>query len=217
MTTRRDFLGASGAVLAAPLFAPARFNAALEAQYRHRQVYGMHRAEGGAAFAQMKNALNAYEYELGEGPGTMHVAAVFYGTAVALGLDDATWDAYGLVAAQQMRGDGVGQAPQDGNPFRAARGTFDPAARYGDARHPSNDDSIEGLAKRGATFAVCNNALRGLATFLAMNGKAAGRAPVEKVLADLQSHLLPAAILVPAGVAALNAAQEAKFTYVAAS
>lgn len=217
MTTRRDFLATSGAVLAAPVFSPARFNTALDAPYRHRQVYGMHRAEGGAAFAQMKNALNAYEYELGEGAGTMHVAAVLYGTAVALGLDDATWDAYGLVAAQQMRGDGVGQPEGSGNPFRAARGTFDPAARFGNPHHVSNDDSIEGLAKRGATFAVCNNALRGLATFLATNGKSAGRAPVESVLANLQAHLLPAAILVPAGVAALNAAQEAKFTYVAAS
>jgi hypothetical protein len=39
----------------------------------------------------------------------------------------------------------------------------------------------------------------------------------EDVHAEFRAHLLPGALLVPAGVAALNAAQEARFTYVQAA
>jgi hypothetical protein len=41
--------------------------------------------------------------------------------------------------------------------------------------------------------------------------------PVQVVHADLRAHLVPGTLLVPAGVAAVNQAQENKFTFIPAS
>jgi hypothetical protein len=46
-------------------------------------------------------------------------------------------------------------------------------------------------------------------------GTAATRAQVVAIHDDLAAHFLPGAFLVPAGVAAINAAQEARFTLLA--
>ena len=128
------------------------------------------------------------------------------------------------MAARRLSASTTLRGPPTGSHRRSRRAAttrprrpFDPLARPGDPLHPSADGSIEGLTKRGASFFVCNNALMGLATFLATSSPFGGGRGVDAILADLQAHLAPGAILVPAGVAALNAAQEAKFTYVAAS
>jgi hypothetical protein len=58
--------------------------------------------------------------------------------------------------------------------------------------------------------------LRGLATDIAVS-YAISSDPIETVHADLRAHLLPGALLVPAGVASVNQAQEMKFTFMQAS
>jgi hypothetical protein len=63
---------------------------------------------------------------------------------------------------------------------------------------------------------VCNNALSGIAAKIAQQVAPAGtKATRDQVVAihdEMVQHFLPGATLVPAGVAALNAAQEARFT-----
>jgi hypothetical protein len=218
MTTRRDFLAAS-TVAGAETFRPTDVLRILRTPYRHRQVYGAHRAENGVVFGQMRDALNAYEFDFGEGPGTLHVAAVFYGTAAALGLDDEVWRRYRLAAVLSARDDDVAAAAngRSGSPFLHGRHAFDPSVPRDDPRHPSNDDSLDALRRRGAAFFVCNEALGAFASFIAANPQYARGRALDGVLADLRAHVVPGALLVPAGVAALNAAQEARFTYIAAS
>ncbi len=76
-------------------------------------------------------------------------------------------------------------------------------------------DPLHALTQRGASFFVCNKALTGLAVSIA-NLPGAQPSP-DELLRALQSHVIPGITIVPAGVAALNALQEAKFTYVQAS
>ena len=133
-------------------------------------------------FGFMYNSLNAYETGFGEGPGTLHAAAVFYRSGVALGLDDAAWHTYGLSSMLNGAGDHVASA--DGNPFL----------------HAPPGWSITDLQRRNASFFVCQNALGDLA-------RRCGTSPD-----TLAGHLLPGMMLVPAGVAAVNALQEERFT-----
>jgi intracellular sulfur oxidation DsrE/DsrF family protein len=76
------------------------------------------------------------------------------------------------------------------------------------------------VEQHGASFFVCNNALSGIAGVIAKKltepGKAVTRDQVVAIHDDLATHFLPGALLVPAGVAAINAAQEAKFTLLVA-
>lgn len=221
---RRDFLaaGATGVVAAAvpaavpaaaaaspiPTPAPgalrfdrAAFEAVLERPFRHKQVFATTQLAGGLVLHYMENSMKAYADGFGEGPGTLHAAAVMYGTSLGLAFDDAMWAKYqigeGLNGFPGYKSDPQLNVPR--NPF---------AAR------------VAALAKSGASFFVCNNALNGvIGALVERAAKSKGRAPLDHAAVhdDLAAHLLDGAMIVPAGVAALNAAQEAKFTLVQAT
>jgi intracellular sulfur oxidation DsrE/DsrF family protein len=230
--TRRTFFGASAIALSTAGFAaagaagaPAAANGydlaaiagRLNLPFRHRQVFGSHKLADGAAAAFMVNSLNAYQFDYGDGPGTLHVLGIFYGTSVAMLLDDAAWRKYSIGVVQQRRGDPAKAATETGgNPYARASSTLDPAAARGDLHGFYHDTSIAALTKRQASFFACDNALNGLATDIAVTYGMSDE-PVETVHADLRAHLLPGTLLVPAGVAAVNQAQEMKFTFLPAS
>lgn len=64
--------------------------------------------------------------------------------------------------------------------------------------------SFSGLAQRGAHFAVCGMAAKFIAKKLANNDEPKAKA----ILAELTADMIPNAHLVPAGIVALNRAQE---------
>jgi intracellular sulfur oxidation DsrE/DsrF family protein len=231
MQSRRTFFGASALALsaagvvavagsAAAAGSPydlAAVEARLSLPFRHRQSFGSHALADGAATALMLNSLNAYQFDYGEGPGTLHALGIFYGTSVGILIDDAAWRKYKLDVVQQRRGDPARRrADNGGNPYAQPVSTLDPAAARSDLHGLYHDASIGALGKRGASFFACDNALRGLATDIAV-AYGMSDEPVETVHGDLRAHLLTGVLLVPAGVAAVNQAQEMKFTFVAAS
>jgi intracellular sulfur oxidation DsrE/DsrF family protein len=196
MTSRRTFITAAAVVAAAtgvPPGAPAAaatafdraaFEARARLPFRHRQAFAAARVADGAVLGFMYNSLNAYETGFGEGPGTLHAAAVLYHTGVALALDDDAWRTLGVADAVRKNGDRISAAATDGHPF---------------LRSPQ-DWAIVDLQRRHASFFVCQNALGDLARRLNVT------------LDALQNHLLPGMMMVPAGVAAVNALQEEHFT-----
>ena len=211
-SSRRTFLvaGVAGAALATSSTAPTVAAASsartdlydfraiderLARPTKHRQVYATNRVADGVVVGYMKHVMDAYEVAYGEGPGTMHAAAVFYGRGVVLGMSDEIWKTYRIVESVKRRGDIMSDARATGNPYSGDFAT---------------------LTKRGATFLVCDNALTDWATYLVTTAGFNDRT-IEAVHTDLRTHLIPNALLVPAGVAALNQAQEARFTYVQAS
>lgn len=209
-STRRTFLAASAALAAVPGALPLAAAAAsartdlydfaaiaqrLARPAKHRQVFATNRVADGIVVGYMKHAMDAYEIAYGEGSGALHPAAVFYGRGVVLGMGDEMWEVYRIAESVKRRGDTLTGVQSKGNPFSA--------------------DFAE-LSKRGATFLVCDNALTDWATYLVTTAGFSDRT-IETVHKDLRTHLVPNALLVPAGVAALNQAQEAHFTYLQAS
>jgi intracellular sulfur oxidation DsrE/DsrF family protein len=73
------------------------------------------------------------------------------------------------------------------------------------------------VAQHDLTFFVCNNSLTGIAVTLAklVDGGEPARERVVAIHDDLVTHLIPGSVMVPAGVATINAVQEARFTYLA--
>jgi intracellular sulfur oxidation DsrE/DsrF family protein len=200
MSTRALFLAASalaaaatgvpfGASAAGPTFDLAAFQARARLAFPHRQAFASPLVADGSVLGFMANSLNAYETGFGEGPGTLHAAAVLYRTGVALALDDAAWRSFDIAATIVRAGDRVNATPGDGNPLlRTPRGR-----------------TIGDLQNRRASFFVCHNALEDLARRCAV--------PVDV----LAAHVLPGMMIVPAGVAAINALQEERFTLFVAS
>jgi intracellular sulfur oxidation DsrE/DsrF family protein len=230
---RRSFLSAAAATIAAAGAFPASrgtalaatggavisydaFLATARAPFKHKQLFTSPRANDGAIFAYMRNSLNGYQFGWGEGPGTLHAAAVLNGNGVAQGVNDAMWARYRLAQLLANAGDPVKTAGADrGNPW------LHPAASYPrndtDLGAPYNQDaSIETLLRRGATFFVCDNALRGLA-MKAVAAGFAGTSDAAALHAELRRNLIPGGLLVPAGVTTIDALQQEHFTLYDAS
>lgn len=215
MATRRTFLAASSAVAATALGAGAvevhevlkgeyhfdeqRFSDTLGRSARHRQCFAATKLKSGEALYLIRNSLNAYQFDLGEGPGTLHCAAVLYhGFAAALAFNDAVWNEL-LIPSKITDG---------GAPVRAVSGAGNPYLHR--RTGGSSDISIEGLSARGTSFFLCHNAILDAASQLALDLHLHQFEVVSRLLAGV----VPYAQVVPAGVMAINALQEAHFTYI---
>lgn len=219
MASRKDFLAASSLFALTPALADAaspapkqktsadpeltfdfdkrRFDEILGKQAKHKQCFGATKLSGGDVLAGMTNSLNAYEQFLKEGPGALQAVAVLYhGASIALALSDAVWTQLlvpSLKSAPESIRKDVGTAkPGSGNPYR---------------------DEMRALVKRGCSFFVCHNAIAGFSELVAGAVKQTPQQVHERIMAGL----LPGALAVPAGVMAVNACQEAKFTYIQSS
>jgi intracellular sulfur oxidation DsrE/DsrF family protein len=177
------------AAAAAGDFDLAAFTAIARTPFPHRQAFASPLVADGAVLGFMVNSLNAYDHGFEQTPGTLHAAAVLYHLGVALALDDEAWNAYRIADAVRAAGDHVDAAPGAGNPFV----------------HGPRGWTFGELQARRASFFACNNALNDLA-------RRTGASPEE-----LRAHLLPGMMMVPAGVAAVNALQEERFSFFAAT
>jgi intracellular sulfur oxidation DsrE/DsrF family protein len=166
---------------------------------RHKQVIAAVKLDRGAPLRHAMNGLNAFEHAFGQGPGSLHVAVVFYGSSLLVATNDAMWNKYHLFDILDASTDGLPDmlhTPQ--NPFLHATPS-----------RPDEDVSIETLSRRGVTWIVCNNALRAMSRFIAAKQSLSEG----QVYQDFTHNLVPGALLVPAGVAAIVLAQEAGFTF----
>ena len=186
-------------------FDRAAFAAILNRPVEHRQVLAVKSfADARDGLGLMRNSIEAYidPMYFAAGPNNFHAAAVFYhGSSPLLAVDDSMFAKYPLAAAIIS--------------FATFTGSGKAGIDKGATKHPA--PLLGELVKaHGASFFVCNNALSGISAYLAEQTAPAGTAPTRaQVVAihdDLAAHFLPGAFLVPAGVAAINAAQEAHFT-----
>jgi intracellular sulfur oxidation DsrE/DsrF family protein len=146
-------------------------------------------------YIHMQNALNAYEFSYNMGAGSLAVLAVLIGPSIVLALNDAMWKKYHIGTALKL--------PSATNSYYIASSNLDLSASPDDPNGVYQDWSAQALLKRGASFMVCHNATTAVAGLLAagMGLNAAS------VLSDFEHNLLPGFLMVPAGVAAVQAAQ----------
>lgn len=216
MSTRKDFIAASSLFALAPAMAQAaspspspdssslrlnfdkaRFAKMLARPAIHKQCFGATKIGDGSVIDGMNNTINAYVEYFGETPASVHTAAVLYhGAAIALAMNDGVWNEILLPLAKgappRLREEFAGAKPGKGNPYLK---------------------DVRDAVARGSSFFVCHNAIVGFSHMAAQ----ALKKPAEKVHAAIMAGIVPGALAVPAGVMAINACQEAKFTYIQAS
>jgi intracellular sulfur oxidation DsrE/DsrF family protein len=221
-SSRATFLaaGATGATLVAaatPAFAAspgvadrATLESLLNRSAKHKQVIAAPKIAGGAPLRYAVNTLNAFQFAYAEGPRSVHIACVFYGPALFIAAEDVLWGRYRLFDVLDAAGDplpALVHTPQ--NPFRHARSSLRASDAPDDPRGFYHDLSVEALSRRGVSFLVCNNALQEMSHQVGAVEKVEPRT----VYDDFRRNLVPGAMIVPAGVAALVLAQESGFTF----
>jgi hypothetical protein len=187
-------------------FERAAFMAVIDRPFPHRQLVVPATWEAATvAMSHVKNSLAAYADPNGfaGGPNSLHCATVLYmGYSIHLALNDAMWAKYpiGLMSDEEMR-------PAD----------LTYRSYWTALKKNTMIDFLHPLMDQGLSLFVCNNALSGLSLIIARriapSGTTVTRDQVVAVHDDLAANFVPNTILVPAGVAAVNAAQEARFTF----
>jgi intracellular sulfur oxidation DsrE/DsrF family protein len=218
LSTRRDFIAASSllavapaAVAASPVPTPSpgadsdelsyafdrvRFDAILNTPARHKQCFGATKLEGGDVLDGMHNSNEAYANYYPHEP-YQAVAVLYHGSSVALAMNDAVWN--DILTPWLPH-----------NPKMAAQ---IPEAKAGSGNPYLRQTLLPAETARGSFFFVCHNAIAGFSYSAA---DALGQ-PVAKVHAAIMAGIIPGALVVPAGVMAINACQEAHFTYIQSS
>jgi hypothetical protein len=187
----------------------ANFDSMLNVPMPHRHLFASTKLDGGVVLAAMRNTLNAYADVGIPLRDVFPVATLYHGASVLLAFDDAMWSEYFIPLRPKGASpkeffkdfDTVYDAKVHGNPCLHKKGGHE-------------DTSLESLvADAGARFFVCNNATQAFAHYVASHLKK----PAAAVYDDLVTHLVPNATLVPAGVWAVHAIQERKYTLLQAS
>jgi intracellular sulfur oxidation DsrE/DsrF family protein len=219
MTTRSSFLAGSlmtaatvagtGRAQATSGYDVHAMESAIARPARHRQLIAAPQVARGAALRYAGNTLNAFQFALNAGPGTVHTICVFYGTSVVYVASDELWAKYRLFDVLDGANDALPFAVHEPrNPFLHARSALRATDSPDDQTGFYHDFSIEALSRRGVTWFVCDNALHTAAEQIARFE----HADPARVYGDFRAGLVREAIVVPAGVAAIVLAQEAHFT-----
>ena len=230
--SRRSLLGGAVAVAASTIlndpahaqyvwqksnWQAAEFDALTRSSRRIKQVVHGFAINDGRFLKNTKNALNGLHFGMGLSADQIQVVAALNGPANMLNYADYVWQKYRIGEWIKIND------PKTGEP--TVRNIFYPSDAGTSLNYASNDpespdslyqdNSIQGLQARGVRFLSCHvsneEAARAL---IKQNGLSA---QPEEVTKDIQAHVLPGVLIVPALAAALAYLQcEGHYSYMAA-
>jgi intracellular sulfur oxidation DsrE/DsrF family protein len=174
---------------------------------RHRMVFDSLSGQGGAdALDFANNFIHVNESAYGLKPEQLGVVVIFRHMSTPYGYNQAIWAKYGKGFAEKMKltGDSAKKAATT-NPLQAASAMLDTPPK---GMEWVNQNSLPDLAGKGVRYAVCGLATKAIAGMVA--GKTGNADAIE---AEFKANLVPGALMVPAGISAVNRAQEHGYTF----
>ena len=171
---------------------------------QHRFVFDTNTPEGMALALQFcGNYYMVNQQAYGLQNSDLAVVIVARHRSTSFGYNDAMWAKYGKQFSEQSGfTDPKTKEPPAVNLYAAAGNNLVQAGR-----------NIADLIKRGVNFAVCQTSSRGIAGNIA---RATG-GDADKILEEMARNLVGNARIVPAGIVAVNRAQERGYSFVHAS
>jgi hypothetical protein len=164
---------------------------------RHRMVFDTTSTDGlGEALGYARNFYTVNDKAYGIAASELSVVIILRHVSTTFGFTDAIWSKYGGVFADRVKlSDPRTKAPALVNLFNTS---------LKDGGLPNGGVIIAQLAELGARFAVCASASHNAADLIVK--KTGGAA--DAIFKELTANLVPNALMVPAGIVALNRAQE---------
>lgn len=198
---------ANGSEAQSNVFDKSNFDKIVSRSAPHRHCVGIAGIDGGEGLYAMNNTFATYVHSLSVPVTDVFLVGVLYRVdPVVIAFNDEVWNGVIIPAIPKLdralRSNLESVRVTSGNPFL-----------YRPPQSNGEDASVESLVARGATFFVCANATLRLAVSL---GSALRQNP-QTVYQALTGGLVNGATLVPTGVWAIQALQEAHFTYLQAT
>ena len=158
----------------------------------------------------IKNSLNGFEIGFGYAQDRIAVAVANHGPSSAYTYTDYVWSKYSIGKYFNIT-DKAG-AIIDKNVFLAAKNAGSTSTEPDDDKGPYQDTGIAALQARGAIFMTCHTAVEEQARGLVAGNFAPAGMSASDVAADILTHLIPGAVIVPAMVATVAVLQH-RFGY----
>ena len=220
---RRGFLASSATLASAPGVAAAQSvpggthrverRADFDAQAfaalvgRPAQIRQMYEAVSflPAVLSSIKNSFNGLQFGFGYPAAAVCIALAGHGPSAVYGYSDYVWRKYRIGEFFKLK-DAADQ-PIQTNVYLKANAPFDPAADPDDDRGMYQDDSIATLQRRGLIVLTCHTAVEEQSRALVARGFAPSGMTAESVAADILTHLIDGACVVPSMVATIAVLQ----------
>ena len=211
LTTGAGLLSACSAASATVATAPSPVGAAPSGAWdmswtrrlgKYKTAYDSPEITGGAALHYARAAMAGYKDALGATEKEVTPVLILRHAASVMLLNDAMWELLGIGQSRTLKDPTTGE-PARRNPFINYQ--------KGDKHTMIDADTgIDTLMQRGAIMLACNNALRGSAYQLRQ--KQPSLTP-DAALAEIRRNVIPGAIVMPNGIFAVSAAQDAGCHY----
>lgn len=156
--------------------------------------------------ANVKNALNGLQFGFGHQPAQIAMAMANHGASSVYAYTDALWSKYRLADALKLK-DAAGN-PVTSNVFLSPPKPVDAHADPDSANSLYQDTSVQTLQARGVVFLTCHTAVEEQLRMLVQGGYGPAGMTASEVAADILTHLIPGAIVVPSMVAAIAVLQQ---------
>jgi intracellular sulfur oxidation DsrE/DsrF family protein len=209
MTTLGATLGSSAASAQAPAPAP-RWQPGRHAQDdwldhvpgQHRFVFDTTQFEGfGGSLLYANNFFLANQNGYGLGNADLAVVLVLRHNSTVFAFNDAMWAKYGEPISER-------NSLKDPSTRKAPKVNIFNAAALGGSL-PSLGTTLDSLLKRGVHLAVCDMATHRVSNAIAQ----ASKGSADAIYKELTANLLANAHIVPAGIVAVNRAQERGYSF----
>lgn len=172
---------------------------------KHRLVFDTTTPDGfGEALAFAANFIRVNRVEYAVQDNELAVVMIVRHRSTPFGYSDAIWAKYGSPMAAQSRF-------EDPRSKAAPKANVYNSADYGDLL-PNRNVTLDSLAKQGVQLGVCSVATRGFASVIAQ--AVGGNA--DAINSELIANLVGNSRMVPAGIVAVNRAQERGYSLVRA-
>ena len=226
--SRRSFVGSVGAGVAALgslgasaskaeaqlVYMPndwhmAEFDKLLKSKARVKQLFDVEKLDNGDFMSPIKNSINGLRFGFNIPEDQIKTVGALRGAANLLNFDDSMWEKY-QIGEYTKTDDPKTSKPAIRNPFYPKKegGSTDPQ----DRNSVYQDYSAQALMARGLQLLSCHNATTNQARGIIK--KFGLKVEVDEMVHDLQSHMLPGVISVPAMVAAIAMLQvDGHFAY----
>ncbi len=190
----------------------AEFEKLTSCKARVKQVFDVDKLDGGQFLSPVKNSFNGLHFGYNIPADQIKIVIALRGQPNLMNFDDSMWEKYRLGEIVKVD-DPLTSKPATRNIFFPKKDD-DKATDPQDRHSIYQDTSLSSLMGRGLVMLSCHNATNLQAQGIVKHCEL--KVTPEEVVHDLQSHMLPGVISVPAMVAAIAMLQmDGHFTYIA--
>ncbi|HZY99121.1 MAG TPA: hypothetical protein VFE36_06085 [Candidatus Baltobacteraceae bacterium] len=161
----------------------------------------------------VKNSFNGLQFGYGYSADAIAIALAPHGPSSSYTYTDYVWDKYKIGEFFDLK-DAAG-TPIRSNVFFKRHTAVDRSADPDDDKGMYQDISVEALQERGLIVLTCHTAVEEQSRAIVKKGLAPAGATPSQVAADILTHLIPGAIVVPSMVATIAVLQATyHYTYI---